>query len=97
MITPAVGYQAFICNQHGFNVNFLSKDQSKEPEVSIIPPVICFQVACIVFFLNFILFIYLFIYCLFAFSRAAPEACGASQARGLIGAIAAGHARATAM
>ena len=37
------------------------------------------------------LFIYLFIYfCLFAFSRAAPTAYGGSQARGLMGAVAAG-------
>ena len=35
------------------------------------------------------LFIYLFI-CLFAFSRAAPTAYGGSQARDLIGAVAAG-------
>ena len=35
------------------------------------------------------IFIYLFIFCLFAFSRAAPVAYGGSQARGLIGAIAA--------
>ena len=33
-------------------------------------------------------FIYLFIYCLFAFSRAAPEAYGGSQVRGLMGAVA---------
>ena len=36
----------------------------------------------------YFIFIYLFI-CLFAFSRAAPEAYGGSQARDLIGAIAA--------
>ena len=38
----------------------------------------------------FFYFIYLFIYlfCLFAFSRAAPSAYGSSQARGLIRAIA---------
>ena len=37
------------------------------------------------------LFIYLFIYCLFAFSRAAPSAYGGSQARGpIIGAVATG-------
>ena len=38
-------------------------------------------------------FIYLFVclfICLFAFSRAAPAACGGSQARGQIGAVAAG-------
>ena len=35
-------------------------------------------------------FLYLFIYCLSAFSRAAPVAYGGSQARGPIGAIAAG-------
>ena len=33
--------------------------------------------------------VYLFIFCLFAFSRAAPVAYGGSQARGLIRAIAA--------
>ena len=38
--------------------------------------------------LFFILFMYLF--CLFAFSRAAPAAYGRSQARGGIGAVAAG-------
>ena len=32
----------------------------------------------------------LFYFCLFAFSRAAPAAYGGSQARGLIGAVAAG-------
>ena len=37
-----------------------------------------------------ILFIYLFIYCLFLSSRAAPAAYGGSQARGLIGAVATG-------
>ena len=36
-----------------------------------------------------ILFLFLF-FCLFAFSRATPAAYGGSQARGLIGAIAAG-------
>ena len=40
--------------------------------------------------------IYLFIYCLFAFSRAVPAAYGGSQARGLIGAVAAAFARAIA-
>ena len=35
-------------------------------------------------------FIYLFIFCLFAISWAAPAAYGGSQARGLIGAIALG-------
>ena len=33
---------------------------------------------------------YLILFCLFAFSRAVPEAHGGSQARGLIGAIATG-------
>ena len=45
------------------------------------------------FFLSFFFFltvIYLFIFCLFAISRAAPAAYGGSQARGLIGAVAAG-------
>ena len=43
-----------------------------------------------IYFFNLILF-YLFIYfCLFAFSWAAPVANGGSQARGLIGAVAAG-------
>ena len=32
---------------------------------------------------------YLILFCLFAFSRAAPEAHGGSQARGLVGAVAA--------
>ena len=36
---------------------------------------------CLVFF---------FFFCLFAFSRATPAAYGGSQARGLIGAVAAG-------
>ena len=36
------------------------------------------------------LFVYLFIFCLFAFSRAASAAYGDSQARGLIGAVATG-------
>ena len=35
-------------------------------------------------------FIYLFIFCLFAFSWAAPTAYGGSRARGLIGAVATG-------
>ena len=44
---------------------------------------------------NFILFlffkfIYLFIFCLFAFSWATPEVYGGSQVRGLIGAVATG-------
>ena len=38
----------------------------------------------------FILYIYLFIFCLFAFSRATPVAYGGSQARGQIGAVADG-------
>ena len=33
---------------------------------------------------------FFFFFCLYDFSRAAPTACGGSQARGLIGAIAAG-------
>ena len=43
-------------------------------------------------FLSFLSFFYLFIYffCLFAFSRAASMAYGGSQARGRIGAVAAG-------
>jgi len=36
------------------------------------------------------LFLFFFFFCLFAFSRAAPTAYGGSQARGLIGAVAAG-------
>ena len=40
---------------------------------------------------NFLIFIYLFIFGLFLpFSRAAPEAYGGSQARGLVGPIATG-------
>ena len=34
--------------------------------------------------------IYLFIFCLFVFSRDAPAAYGSSQARGLIGTVATG-------
>ena len=41
------------------------------------------------FFLFLFLFLFLF-FCLFALSRAAPVAYGGSQARGLIGAVAAG-------
>ena len=50
-----------------------------------------FYLSSSIFFLELpfhFIFIYLFI-CLFAFSRAASEACGGSQARGLIGAAAA--------
>ena len=43
----------------------------------------------IIYLFIYLLFIYLFIYCLFAFSRATPPAYGGSQAKGLIGAIAA--------
>ena len=44
-----------------------------------------------IFILFYYLFIYLFIFFgLFAFSRAAPEAYGGSQARSRIGAVAAG-------
>ena len=42
-----------------------------------------------IFILFYFIFIYLFIY-LFAFSRATPTAYGGSQARGQIGAVAAG-------
>ena len=47
---------------------------------------------CLRLTLHELFFIYLFIYlfCLFAFSRAAPAAYGGSQARGLIRAIAIG-------
>ena len=38
----------------------------------------------------FYFFIFYFLFCLFAFSRAAPTAYGGSQARGLLGAVAAG-------
>ena len=41
-------------------------------------------------FLCFILFIYFILFYFFAISWAAPEAYGVSQARGLIGAVAAG-------
>ena len=34
--------------------------------------------------------LFVFVFCLFAFSRAASMACGGSQARGIIGAVAAG-------
>ena len=44
-----------------------------------------------VFFFLFLFFLFfLFFFCLFAFSRATLAACGGSQARGLIGATAAG-------
>ena len=49
---------------------------------AVVLPAACIHV-CILFF-------FFFFCCLFAFSRAAPVACGGSQARGLIGAIAAG-------
>ena len=39
---------------------------------------------------------FFFFFCIFAFSRAAPVACGGSQARGQIGAVAPAYARATA-
>ena len=55
----------------------------EEPRVSLlykVPSLICLS-----FF--FFLFIYLFVFCLF---RASPTAHGGSQARGLIGAAAAG-------
>ena len=39
---------------------------------------------------NFLFYFFIFIFCLFVFSRAAPAAYGGSQARGLIGAVAAG-------
>ena len=44
------------------------------------------------FHFSFIIFclVWFGFFCLFAFARAAPEACGYSQARGLIGAVAAG-------
>ena len=42
------------------------------------------------YFFLFFIFIYLFIYCLFAISWATSVACGGSQARGLIGAVATG-------
>ena len=47
----------------------------------------CKEVHCVLFYF---LFIYLFIYCLFVFSRASLAAHGGSQARGQIGAVAAG-------
>ena len=40
--------------------------------------------------MSFLLFFWIFFFCLFAFSRAAPTAYGGSQARCLIGAIATG-------
>ena len=48
--------------------------------------------SCEIIIFYFIYFIYLFLssFCLFAFSGAIPTACGGSQARGLIGAVAAG-------
>ena len=41
-------------------------------------------------------FVFVCLFCLFAISRAAPSACGGSQARGQIAAVAASLARATA-
>ena len=41
-------------------------------------------------FFCFVLLCFVFLFCLFAFSRAAPAANGGSQARGRIGAVAAG-------
>ena len=55
---------------------FPSKWQSRHPS----PPLSAEEL-----FLSFFLF-----FCFFAFSRAAPVAHGGSQARGLIGAVAAG-------
>ena len=53
------------------------------------------------YYLNDCIFIYFYFlfyfFCLFAFSRAATAAYGGSQARGLIRAVAAAYARATAM
>ena len=48
--------------------------------------------SCEIIIFYFIYFIYLFLssFCLFAFSVAIPTAYGGSQARGLIGAVAAG-------
>ena len=40
------------------------------------------------FILVFVFLFVIIIFCLFAFSRAAPVACGGSQARGRIGAVA---------
>ena len=40
--------------------------------------------------IKFLKILFYFIFCLFAFSRAAPAAYGGSQARGLIGAVASG-------
>ena len=44
----------------------------------------------VLFFCFFVCLFVCFCFCLFAFSRAAPAAYGGSQARGLIGAVAAG-------
>ena len=35
-------------------------------------------------------FLFIYFFCLFAFTRATPAACGGSQSRGLSGAVAAG-------
>ena len=59
--------------------------RSLELKVRLDCPV-CFRGALV----SAVLFIYLFIFGLFAFSRATPSAHGGSQARGLIGAVAAG-------
>ena len=49
---------------------------------------------CVLFILyranRIITFVFALSFCLFVFSRAAPVACGGSQARGLIGAVATG-------
>mgnify|MGYP001482944551 CR=1 FL=1 len=44
---------------------------------------------CLCFFILFYFIYFILFFCLFAFSKAAPEAYGASQARGQIGAVAA--------
>ena len=44
----------------------------------------------LIFFFLEIFFFYLFIFCFFFISLAAPAACGGSQARGRIGAVATG-------
>ena len=48
----------------------------------------------VLFSFSFVFLFFFFFFCLFAFSRAAPEAYGGSQAKGLIGAVATGLLRA---
>ena len=57
-------------------------------------PHLLYPFICWCIFRLFLCFLYFYFF-IFRLSRAAPVACGGSQARGLIGAIATGHATAT--